>query len=81
MYRFLLRPVHFRKNPILQDTSKPECFSIKSSGFIYANANPNTTQHIRIHLFPSINRSSNAKILLEKILLENTHEPVAHAWK
>jgi len=62
-------------------TPKPECFSIKSSGFIYANANPNTTQHIRIHLFPSINRSSNAKILLEKILLENTHEPVAHAWK
>jgi len=36
----------------------------KGSYFAYANADPNVTYHLGIHLFPSINpRASNAKIL------------------
>jgi len=47
----------------LQDVIKYQRFRIKRWYFAYVSANSTVTHHIRIFLIPSINLTSNAKIL------------------
>jgi hypothetical protein len=54
IHRFCCKTCYFPKTLILQDVLIYERFDIQRSCFAYANANPNGTYHLRIHLFPSM---------------------------